>query len=154
MSRHHGKEENLWMVKQRSLHEREYTTCKNRKRPDVLVFYCCIMIWKFLWIKTVVKSGAGDEIRTRDLLDGNQMLYQLSYSRGHLKISDYRKCVNVFFVSLLRIVWREYLYETLDVYILCQYHRSYRIFGYDMAIWSFDGRRHSISFWSRYIDLG
>ena len=26
--------------------------------------------------------GAGNETRTRDLLDGNQMLYQLSYSRA------------------------------------------------------------------------
>ena len=29
-------------------------------------------------------NGAGDEIRTRDLLDGNQMLYQLSYTRKGL----------------------------------------------------------------------
>ena len=27
------------------------------------------------------KSGAGNETRTRDLLHGKQMLYQLSYSR-------------------------------------------------------------------------
>ena len=32
-------------------------------------------------IKQVLKNGAGDEVRTRDIYLGKVMLYQLSYSR-------------------------------------------------------------------------
>ena len=43
-----------------------------------------------------IVNGAGDGIRTRDLLLGKEMLYQLSHSRKQKGISDQKLVANTF----------------------------------------------------------
>ena len=58
-----------------------------------------------------MENGAGNETRTRDLLDGNQMLYQLSYSRGFGRLSGFENVVKDFLLLHLRQSKWDGLYE-------------------------------------------